>query len=62
MVPARSGELRLEMQQHIANFRAHQDRFHREREEYFSATLTRLRAAIEKDSAPDPSDRAPPRR
>jgi hypothetical protein len=46
----------------VANFRAHQQRFNREREEYFSATLTRLRAAIEKDSAPDPSDRAPPRR
>jgi hypothetical protein len=44
MVPARPGELRLEMQQHIANFRAHQDRFHREREEYFRVTLAKARS------------------
>jgi hypothetical protein len=46
----------------VANFRAHQQRFNREREEYFSATLTKLRTAIENDSVADPSDRTPPRR
>jgi hypothetical protein len=57
-----SSDFRTEIQARVANFRAHQERFNRERAEYFSATLTKLRAAIEKDSAPDPSDRAPPRR
>ncbi len=40
------GEVRTEIQTRLANFRAHQERFHREREEYFSATLVRARAAI----------------
>ena len=49
MVP---GDIRAEMQNRIANFRAHQERFHRERAKYFSDTLARLRAKIETDSAP----------
>jgi hypothetical protein len=48
MVP---GDFRHEMKSRIASFRAHQERFNREREEYFSATLARLRAAI-KDCSP----------
>ena len=40
------GEVRTEIQTRLANFRAHQERFQREREEYFSATLARTRAAI----------------
>ena len=45
--PARMGsDFRSEMQARIANFRKHQERFEREREEYCAATLTRLRAAI----------------
>ncbi|MET4170236.1 hypothetical protein ABIB99_001311 [Bradyrhizobium sp. LA6.1] len=53
--PARtSGDFRSEMQARIANFRKHQERFEREREEYCAATLTRLRAAIR-----DPSLRPP---
>jgi hypothetical protein len=40
------------MQTRIANFRKHQERFEREREEYCTATLTKLRAAIR-----DPSSR-----
>jgi len=40
-------EVKSEIQARIANFRAHQDRFNRERAEYFSATLARLRAALE---------------
>jgi hypothetical protein len=55
-----SGDFRTEMQARVANFRAHQERFSREREQYFSATLTKLRAVI--DSTPDPSDRTPPNR
>jgi hypothetical protein len=39
-------DVRAEIQTRLANFRAHQERFHREREEFFSATLARARAAI----------------
>ena len=49
-----SGDFRSEMQARIANFRKHQERFEREREEYCAATLTKLRAAIR-----DPSLRPP---
>ena len=52
--PRTSGDFRSEMQSRIANFRKHQERFEREREEYCAATLTRLRAAIR-----DPSLRPP---
>ena len=52
--PARTGsDFRSEMQARIANFRKHQERFEREREEYCAATLTKLRAAIG-DAAPRP--------
>ncbi|HEY5069127.1 MAG TPA: hypothetical protein VII37_05050 [Candidatus Acidoferrum sp.] len=47
-----SSDIRSEMQARVANFRAHQERFNREREAYCSATLTKLRAAI--DNAPTP--------
>lgn len=47
-----SGDFRSEMQARIANFRKHQERFEREREEYFAATLTNLRAAIRDASGP----------
>jgi hypothetical protein len=57
-----SSDVRTEIQARVANFRAHQQRFNRERAEYFSATLTKLRTAIENDTAPDRSDRTPPRR
>ena len=51
--PARtSGDFRSEMQARIANFRKHQERFEREREEYCAETLTRLRAAIHDAPAP----------
>jgi hypothetical protein len=35
-----------EIRARIAGFRAHQERFNREREEYFSTTLARLRATL----------------
>jgi hypothetical protein len=36
--------VRAEIQARLANFRAHQERFRREREQYFSATLAKVRA------------------
>ncbi|WGD55855.1 hypothetical protein QA641_19375 [Bradyrhizobium sp. CB1650] len=53
MPPQASGDFRSEMQARIANFRKHQERFEREREEYCAATLTKLRAAI-RDVSPRP--------
>ena len=46
-----SHDVRTEIQARIANFRKHQERFEREREEYCAATLTKLRAAI-RDASP----------
>jgi hypothetical protein len=43
---AAAGEYRAEIQSRVANFRAHQEHFHREREQYFSATLAKIHAAI----------------
>jgi hypothetical protein len=42
-------EVQEEIRARVASFRAHQERFNREREEYFRATLARLKAAA-KDS------------
>jgi hypothetical protein len=56
-----ASDVRTEMQARVANFRAHQERFHREREEYFSTTLTKARAGTQSDPATGPSDRIPPR-
>jgi hypothetical protein len=36
-----------EIRARIAGFRAHQERFNREREEYFSRTLARLKASLD---------------
>jgi len=44
-------ELANEIRARVASFRAHQERFNREREEYFAATLAKLRAAV-KDPPP----------
>ncbi|AMA61417.1 hypothetical protein [Bradyrhizobium sp. CCGE-LA001] len=55
--PARAiGDFRSEMQARIANFRKHQERFEREREEYCAATLTKLRAAIDNPSVRPPAE------
>ena len=51
-------DVRTEIQGRLANFRAHQERFHREREQYFSATLARARAAFAAGSGS--RDRASP--
>ena len=44
--PIMQSEMQEEIRARIASFRAHQERFNREREEYFSATLARLKAAM----------------
>lgn len=56
LAPTASGDFRTEMQARIANFRKHQERFEREREEYCAATLTQLRAAI-RDAASPPAEK-----
>jgi hypothetical protein len=50
------GEMAAEIRARVANFRAHQERFNREREEYFATTLARLRAAIKDGRPPLPPD------
>jgi hypothetical protein len=45
--PTFNGEVKDEIRARIASFRAHQERFNRERAEYFSATLARVRATKE---------------
>jgi hypothetical protein len=54
---AASSDVRAEMQARIANFRKHQERFERERDEYCAATLTKLRAAIRDASARPPAEK-----
>jgi hypothetical protein len=54
--PIVQSEMQEEIRARIASFRAHQERFNREREEYFSATLARLRAVM-KDSATSRMDK-----
>jgi hypothetical protein len=49
--PIPQSEMASEIRARIASFRAHQERFNREREEYFAATLARLRAAL-RDAPP----------
>lgn len=50
--PMAPGDMANEIRARIANFRAHQERFSREREAYFSATLAKLRAAIDEIDLP----------
>jgi hypothetical protein len=47
-----TSEIRTEMQARLASFRAHQQRFDKERDAHFSATLAKIRAAIGENSAP----------
>ena len=55
--PFTPGDMTSEIRARVASFRAHQERFNREREQYFSATLERLRAAI-KEAPPAHPDRS----
>ena len=52
--PIVHSEMQEEIRSRIASFRAHQERFNREREEYFSATLARLKAAAKDGPASRP--------
>ena len=55
-----ASDFRTEIQARVMSFRAHQQRFDREREAYFSATLARARATLGTETAPNssrPSDR-----
>ena len=47
-LPPALSEARREIQTRVAAFRAHQHRFHREREAYFNSVLTKVRSDIEK--------------
>src|SRR5262249_21346091 len=47
-----AGDMAREIRARVAGFRAHQERFNREREEYFSKTLAKLKATI--DEMPPP--------
>jgi len=51
--PIVPGEMANEIRARIAGFRAHQERFNREREEYFNKTLARLKASLD-ESPPLP--------
>jgi hypothetical protein len=44
-------DIQKEIRDRVASFRAHQQRFNKEREEYFSATIDRLKASM-KDLPP----------
>ncbi len=44
--PVGPSEVANEIRARIAGFRAHQERFNRERDEYFSKTLARLKATL----------------
>lgn len=50
--PIAQGDVASEIRDRIAGFRAHQERFNREREEYFSTTIARLRATLNETSTP----------
>ncbi len=57
--PIVHSEVQDEIRARIASFRVHQERFNRERAQYFSATLARLRAAL--DEVPPGRRANPPR-
>jgi hypothetical protein len=48
--PARYSELREEIRGRVAAFRAHQELFHRNRDEYCNSMLAKVRAATERPS------------
>jgi hypothetical protein len=45
------GDFQSEVRARVANFRAHQERFSREREAYCSATMAKVHASLRDDSA-----------
>jgi hypothetical protein len=52
--PIVASDFRNEIQASVASFRAHQERFHRDRDEYYRATFARIRNVIGSDPASPP--------
>jgi hypothetical protein len=52
-----AGDVRSEIQARVASFRKHQERFARERQEYCTATLSKLRIAIDDSASPPPAQK-----
>jgi len=50
-------EFQSEIKARVANFRAHQERFNREREAYCSATMARVHAALREGELPPRLDK-----
>jgi len=45
-------DFQTEIRARVANFRAHQERFNREREAYCSATMAKVHASLREDAVP----------
>jgi hypothetical protein len=58
--PVRVSDIRQEIRGRVAAFRAHQELFHRERDDYYNSVVTRLRASA--DHAPKAPDHHLPKR
>jgi len=50
--PDLQGDFQSEIRARVANFRAHQERFNREREAYCSATMAKVHAALREGEPP----------
>jgi hypothetical protein len=50
--PSLPDDFRSEIKARVANFRAHQERFNREREAYCSATMAKVHAALREGEPP----------
>jgi hypothetical protein len=50
--PDFKGDFKSEIRDRVANFRAHQERFNREREAYGSATMAKVHASLRDDDQP----------
>ena len=50
-------DFQAEIKTRVANFRAHQERFSREREAFCSATMAKVHAALREDTAPPRLDK-----
>ena len=50
--PDLRSDFQSEIRTRVANFRAHQERFHRERDAYCSATMDKVHAALREASQP----------
>jgi len=55
--PAPKVDFQSEIRARVANFRAHQERFNREREAYCSATMAKVQAALRDDPLPPRLDK-----